>query len=384
MRPTRAVIDLSAIKKNIERIKLRVENIDPVRKGRVNSIPNRVKILACVKANAYGHGIVEVAEAIQDKIDYFGVASVEEGRVLRSRGIRNPILILGSILPQEAKELIEYNLSQSLCSMEVADALNRYALKKDRKVKVHIKVDTGMGRIGIKPDGVVDFIGKVRGLKNLDIEGIFTHFPTSDEADKSFTYEQIKIFKRVIQDVEKIGTYIPLRHTANSAAILDIPESFFNMVRAGLAIYGYYPSPHVRRTVELEPALSLLTKIVFLKELAPGASVSYGRTYITDTVCKIATLPIGYGDGYSRSFSNKGEVLVRGKRVPVVGRVCMDQTIVDVSRVEGVEVGDEVALIGRQKDEQITVEEVAQKIGTIPHEVVSMIGKRVPRIYTET
>lgn len=369
MELTKAIIDLGAMRKNIKKIRRKV--------GR------NVKILICVKANAYGHGIEEVSDAIKEDIDYFGVASVEEGVMLRKIGITLPILILRNIFPEEAKEVVAYNLSQSLCSLEVADALNREAERRNKKIKVHINIDTGMGGMGVKPEEVLNFVEKVGEYTHLYIEGIFTHFPSADEMDKSFTYQQIEAFRRLTERIEKGGINIPFKHTANSAAILDIPDSYFNMIRPGIIAYGYYPSPYVRKTIRVDPALSLTTKIVFLRGLSKGMSISYGRTYITTHISQIATLPIGYGDGYSRFLSNKGEVIIHGRRAPIVGRVCMDQTMVDVTKLRDVKIGDGVVLIGRSMEEEITVEEIALRLNTIPHEIVTMIGERIPRIYLE-
>ena len=367
MQLTKVVVSLKAIRNNLKHLKKKVGK--------------DIKILACVKTDAYGHGIEKVSKAIHKEVDYLAVASVEEGVFLRKIGIKLPILILNCILPDEAEKIVKYNLSQTLCSLKVADALDKEASKRNKKAKVHIDIDTGMGRIGVRLPDAVDFIKKVKKLKNLNIEGIYTHFPSADESDGNFTYQQIKTFGNLIKKLETIGIEIPLKHTANSAAIMNFTKSYFNMVRPGLMVYGYYPSPSVKKAVKLEPALSLRTRIVCLRKLPKGATISYGRTYTTPRTSMIATLPIGYGDGYSRALSNKGEVIIHGKRAPIVGRICMDQTMVDVSKIPGVKIDDEVVLIGKQKNETITVEEVAAKIGTIPYEVVCMIGKKVKREY---
>jgi alanine racemase len=377
MQPTKVVVSLKAIRNNLKHLKKKVGK--------------DIKILACVKTDAYGHGIERVSKTIHKEVDYLAVASVDEGVFLRKIGVKLPILILNCILPEEVKGVIKYNLTQTLCSFEVAYALDKEASKKNKKATVHIDIDTGMGRIGVRLPDAVDFIKKVKKLKKLNIEGIYTHFPSADD-DENFTYKQIETFGELIKKLETIGIEIPLKHTANSAAVMNFPKSYFNMVRPGLMIYGYYPSPYVKRTVKLEPALSLITRIVCLRKLPKGATVSYGRTYTTSRPSMIATLPIGYGDGYSRALSNKGEVIIHGKRAPVVGRICMDQTMVDVSKIPGVKIGDEVVLIGKQalnrtcsgsgqKNETITVEEIAAKIGTISYEVVCMIGKKVKREY---
>ena len=375
MRPTKIVISLKAIKNNIRQVRKKVGK--------------KVKILACVKTDAYGHGIERISKAIQEEVDYFGIASTDEGALLRKIGIKLPILILNCILPEEAETVVKYNLSQTICSMEVARALNNEASRKEKKVKVHIDIDTGMGRIGIRTPKAIDFIKKIGKLKNLHIEGISTHFPSADEPDKNFTNKQIKILGQILKELERNGIKIPLRHAANSAAVMGFPESHFNMVRPGLMIYGYYLSPYVKKNVKLEPAFSLKTKIVCLRKLPKGATISYGRTYTTKRPSLIATLPIGYGEGYSRALSNKGEVIVKGKKAPVAGRVCMDQMMVDATNIPDVKIGDEVVLIGKQTPHQnkygagqeITVEEIASKMGTIPYEVVCMIGRNVKREY---
>lgn len=404
MRTTKVIVSLKAIK----------NNIDIIRK----KIGKDVKILACVKTDAYGHGLEKVSKAIQKKADYFGIASIDEGALLRRIGIKLPILILNCILPEDAKEIIKYNLSPTLCSLEVAAALDKEASKKNKKVypvrspsnvmsngspqwtsgitsnrvKVHIDIDTGMGRTGIKVQEAIDFIKKILKFKNLKIEGISTHFPSADESDKNFTRQQIETLDRLLKDIDAMGIDIPLKHTANSAAVLAFPESHFNMIRPGLAIYGYYLSAHFKKIAKLEPALSLSSRIVCLRKLPKGATISYGRTYTTKRASLIATLPIGYGEGYSRALSNKGKVIVRGKIAPVVGRVCMDQTMIDVSKIPNVKIGDEVILIGEQapnqtcsgsgqKGKKISVEEVAELAGTIPYEIVCMIGKNAKREY---
>ncbi len=375
MRTTKVIVSLKAIK----------NNIDTIRK----KIGKDVKILACVKADAYGHGLEKVSKAIQKKADYFGIASIDEGALLRRIGIKLPILILNCILPEDAKEIIKYNLSPTLCSLEVAAALDKEALKENKKIKVHIDIDTGMGRTGIKVQEAIDFIKKILKFKNLKIEGISTHFPSADESDKNFTRQQIETLDRLLKDIDAMGIDIPLKHTANSAAVLAFPESHFNMIRPGLAIYGYYLSAHFKKIAKLEPALSLSSRIVCLRKLPKGATISYGRTYTTKRASLIATLPIGYGEGYSRALSNKGKVIVCGKIAPVVGRVCMDQTMIDVSKIPNVKIGDEVILIGKQtlnqnkfgSGQEISVEEVAELAGTIPYEIVCMIGKNVKRIY---
>jgi len=369
-RPTRAEIDLGAVAHNIREIR--------------KKIGQKVRILGVVKANAYGHGALPVSRAIlKAGADGLGVAGLDEALELREAGLEAPILIFGSSLPEEAEAIVKHNLTATVCREEFAAALadRQRERSPQRKVKVHINVDTGMGRVGIDCEEAAGFIRKLGEKKSLEIEGLYTHFPSADEEDKTFSLVQIERFQEVIGRLAREGIEIPLKHMANSAAILNLPESYCNLVRPGLLIYGLYPSLAMKKSLDLRPALSLKTRIVYLKKTPAGRPLSYGRTYITGKETVIATIPLGYGDGYSRSLSNKGEVLVRGKRAPVRGRICMDQTLVEVGHIPGVKVGDEVLLIGKQEEEEISVEEIAARIGTVPHEIVSRLGKRVPRVY---
>ena len=371
---TVAQINLKAIEHNIAQIR--------------KIIGKDRKILAAVKANAYGHGDAEVAKiAVNSGVDYLGVANITEAIHLRRADINIPILILGCSFKYEIGDILSYNISPTIADLDFAEELNRKATEFPNKVVVHVKIDTGMGRIGPRFEHAVDFVKELAKLENLFLEGIFTHFPSSDEADKSFSLLQIKRFKDILDKLETSGISIPVKHMANSGAILSpegfrgIHDSFLDMVRTGLMLYGAYPSPYVSKDIRLEPALTLKTRVVFIKEVKPGSTISYGRTYTAKAKSRLATLPIGYGDGYSRLLSNKGEVLIKGKRAPIVGRVCMDQSIVDVGKIPEVRVGDEVVLIGRQGQERISAEEIAKKTGTIPHDVFCMISKRVPRVY---
>lgn len=387
-RPTWAEVDLGAIAYNVGEIGKRL--------GR------KVRILGAVKADGYGHGAIPVSGAILGAgAEYLGVAGLDEALELRGAGLEAPILIFGSSLPEEAEEIVRYNLTATVGTEELASSLARLerergksllrskssgrtaapGVRTSNRVKVHIEVDTGMGRGGVYFEEVVDLVRRVAGKEGLEIEGIWTHFPSAEEEDRTFSLTQIERFRQVIACLEREGINIPLKHMANSAAILSLPESYFNLVRPGLILYGLYPSLKMKGELNLRPALSLKTKIVYLKKTPPGRPISYGRTYITPGETVMATLPIGYGDGYSRFLSNKGEVLVKGKRAPVRGRICMDQTLVEVGHIPGAKVGEEVVLIGKQGQENITVEELAERIGTVPHEIVSRLGKRVPRVY---
>ena len=363
-RPTWAEIDLDAIRQNYRTIK--------------KAIVPSVKVMAIVKANAYGHGSIQVSEMLQrERIFYLGVATLDEAITLRKYNIRAPILILGSIFPHEVKTVQKFDITMTLCNFELLNELNRNKLK----AKVHIEIDTGMGRIGVWHENALDFIKKARSSKFIKIEGIYTHFSVAGR-DKFFTRYQIDTFEELLKKLEDINIDIPLRHAANSIAVVDWKASHLNLVRPGLIIYGIYPKRNFPKLIKLKPAFSLKTKIAFLKNTPPGRSISYGRTYITQKPTKIATLPIGYADGYGRILSNKAQVLVKGKSAPVVGKVTMDQSMIDVGHIKNVRLGDEVVLIGRQKKEEIRIEKLARLSGTIPYEILTGITSRVPRVYS--
>ena len=365
-RPTLAEIDLDAIRHNLEIVS--------------HIVKGDTRILGVVKADAYGHGIKEVSKAIVDYVDYFGVASLDEARVLREIGIKKPILVIGAILPQEAEGVLKFNVIQTVSDLGIPRKLSKLATAKNKKIKVHVKIDTGMGRIGFWHEEAVEFIKKIASLKNIIIDGIFTHFPDA-EADKIFTHNQIKNFKRLIENLWANDIYIPVKHTANSMALVDFKDSHMNMVRPGLMMYGIYPKQSLMKNILLKPALTLKTKITYVKSVPKGRSISYGMTYVTKKPTKIATIPVGYGDGYSRYFSNKAHVLIRGARCPIAGRVCMDMCMVEVGHLKNVKVGEDVILIGSQAGEIIRAEELAKLINTIPYEVLCNIGRRVPRVY---
>ncbi len=367
-RPTYAEIDLAALEYNFRQVKRRVAP--------------EVKVLVAVKADAYGHGILQVSKRlINSGVDYLGVATIDEAIQLRKAKITAPLLVFGSIFSYEIKPIINYNLTASIGDLPTARRLDREAKAKKKRVKVHIKIDTGMGRLGIWHREAKVFIKELIRFKNLQLEGIYTHFASADEEDFSYTFLQIESFQNLIRDLERIGIDIPLKHAANSMGLLKFKESHFNLVRPGLMIYGLYPLKSTPRDIKLKPVLSFKTKIVYLKKLSAGRTVSYGRTYVTRKDTVIAVLPVGYGDGYSRSLSNKAEVLIQGKRASVVGTICMDQTMVDVTQTPNVKVGDSAVLIGRQGKEEIKAEELANFSDTISYEVICGISKRVPRIY---
>jgi len=365
---TRVEINLDAIAYNVKKI------CDKVGPG--------VKVMAVVKADGYGHGAVEVAKvALKNGAIYLAVGEVEEGVKLRLAGIKAPILVLGPALPENAEDILKYDLTQTVCTKELAQALSFKAQEFKKEAKVHVKIDTGLGRIGVFPGEACRFIKNILDFKGIKIEGIFTHLAEANKEDKSFSIEQIEKFKKVIFELEEEGIKIPLKHVANSAAVLDLPFSHFNMVRPGIIIYGLYPSKSMSPRQEFKPAMSFKTSIVYIKKVPAGTYLSYERSFITKKKSTIAILPVGYADGFSRALSNRGEVLIKGKRAPVVGRVCMDMTLVDVSHIQEVKVGDEVVLFGRQSDEFISVDEVASKAGTINYEVICTVGSKVPRVY---
>jgi alanine racemase len=313
------------------------------------------------------------------EIDFLGVASLEEGITLRKSNIKCPVLILGPVFKEHIKPIIKFNLRQTVFSYDVALALDREAARFKRKAIIHVKVDTGMGRLGVLVEDALDLILKISRLRHVVIEGLFTHFPMA-EANPQFTRHQIDIFNNLVNLAVKKGVKIPLIHAANSAGLIGYKNSHFNLVRPGLMIYGISPKNNLK--FKLKPVLSLITRVMSVKNLPYGYGVSYGHTFITNKPTKIAVIPIGYGDGYFRILSNKAHVLIRGKMCKIIGNICMDQMMVDVSKVKGVKVKDEVVLIGRQKDKVISAEYLADLARTIPYEIVCNIGGRIPRVYT--
>lgn len=364
-----AAINLDAIENNIKAVS--------------KKLTPKTKIMAVIKADAYGHGAVPVAKVLSPLVWGFGVAILEEAVELRKMGIKNPILILGTIVKEQIPETVAYDITTTVFSCELAQAIAYEARKQKKTAKVHIKLDTGMGRIGYQPDeeSVAEIL-EISKIQGLYLEGLFTHFATADEKDKTYAAEQLRIFREFTSRLKKEGISIPIRHAANSAGIIDLPETAFDLVRCGIATYGLYPSDEVNKEeLCLVPALEWKTHISYLKQLGPGHKISYGATFHTQHPMRIATIPVGYADGYPRSLSNCGSVLVRGKRAPILGRICMDQFMVDVTEVDGVLPGDEVTLVGRDKDAVLPVEELAQLAGSFNYEFICGIGKRVPRIY---
>lgn len=362
IRPVWAEIDLAAIKANLAAIKAR--------------LAPRTKLMAVVKANAYGHGLIPVSKAaVEGGADRLGVAMVEEALELREAGLDIPIQILSEPPIGAAEEIAAYNLIPAVYSIDLARALSRKAQIIQAPLTIHIKVDTGMHRAGAPIDQSLELYQSIRRLPGLQVEGVFTHFACADNPDDPYTTEQLQSFLQL----KKALPEIPVWHAANSAAALFMPETQLDMVRIGIAMYGLQPAIKLS-PIALKPALSLKTEIGFIQELKAGEGVSYGLTYKAQRKVKVATLPIGYGDGYSRLLSNKGEVLIAGQRVKLIGNICMDQSLVELDHLK-TKVGDEVVLIGSQGKERISAEEIASLLGTINYEVVCMINKRVARLY---
>jgi alanine racemase len=365
-RPTWAEVDLDNLAYNYRQIK--------------KSLAPKIKIMVTVKADAYGHGLVPVSKKLQAcDVHYLGVASIDEGIKLREAGINTPILVLGVMLTNDILPLFNYGLIPTVCTEEYALALNNLARRLGRPIKVHIKIDTGMSRLGVLNRDALSFIRRIHTLKFIYIEGLFTHLACAD-INRDFTLYQIRLMNDLIFKLAKAGIKIPLIHAANSIGTIHYKESHFNLVRPGLVIYGLYPKEGM--DIKLKPVLSLKTMVVYLKRVPEGQGISYGHTYITKRNTTIVNLPIGYGDGYPRSLSNQAEVLIGGKRFKISGRVCMDQVMVDVGD-SPVKIGDEVVLIGRQGKNMISAEELAEISGTIPYEVVCGLGSRIPRIYQD-
>lgn len=364
-RPLWIEIDLRNLKKNVCAVRKRVGS--------------RVKILATIKQNAYGHGFVPVAQRLSALgVDFFGIGSLEEAVALKDNKINVPALVLTSLLPEHAEKIIDCGVRPAIADLECAQLLNKVARKRKVRVPVHIKVDTGMGRIGIWHEHIEKFVCEVKSLKNLFLEGIFTHFPVAD-TDAAFTKRQIALFNQLIKQLNEKGIYFTYIHCANSVALARYRQAHFNLVRPGLILYGI--KPHHTVNLNLKPLLSLKSKVIFLKKVGKDRSIGYGRTYITKKPTTIATIAIGYADGYLWSASNAARVIIKDKLYRVSGRVCMDHIMVDVGSSSLVKKGDKVILIGKEKHARITAEDLARWAHTIPYEVVSRLSPNIPRIY---
>ena len=377
---TWAEIDLSAIANNVSELR------------RITD-PN-ARLLVAVKANAYGHGAIEVARtAIKSGADALGVARLQEGIALREAGLTAPVLIFGYTSPSQTMKLDKYGLTQTIYSLATAKAMSAVAASHGARVKVHLKVDTGMGRLGMLPDSrryleagmlpdnkALSDVMAIGALRGLEFEGLFTHFATADSRDKTYAREQFACFKEFMAALDQTGITVPVKHAANSGAIIDMPETHLDMVRAGISLYGLFPSEEVAKSrLTLKPAMTLKSSIIHLKRVPAGFKISYGCTYTTPEPTTIATVALGYADGYNRLLSSQGHMLVQGHKVPIVGRVCMDLTMLDVGAVPQVALEDEVVAFGRQARAEITVDEIAQRLNTINYEIVSTITQRVHR-----
>ena len=371
----RADISLDAILANMESMK--------------RNLKEGVQITAVLKTNAYGHGAVEIAKVLEP-LDYvwgYAVAAFEEAVELREAGLRKPILLLGYVFPYCYQELAKMNIRPAVFREDMLEQLSAAAKAAGKKIKIHIAVDTGMSRIGIFPDETgLDFVKKALETEGLQVEGMFTHFARADEADRSFTEEQLEKFVWLTEAVkERLSYDIPIRHCSNSAGIIEYPHANMTMVRAGITLYGLWPSDEVRKDiVPLEPVMSLRSHIIYIKEISAGTPVSYGGTWAPDHTVRLATVPVGYGDGWPRSLSNKGYVLIRGQKAPIRGRVCMDQFMVEVTDIPDAAEGDEVTLIGLDGDAYISMEEVGDLSGRFNYELACDINPRVPRLFSIT
>ena len=373
-RPTVAEIDLSALRHNFAQVK--------------KIIPKGCGILAVVKADAYGHGFMDIAAELESlDVNAFGVAFLAEGIQLRKSGIDRPVLVLGGLYPGQEKKCIGFNLSTAIFSPEQARLLNYVAGKLYRKAKVHVKIDTGMGRLGISHKDAPQFFEKLQGMKNIELEGIISHFASADELDgesREYTDRQCDLFARVLAVAKEHGLFPRYVHIANSAAAISREMPFCNLVRPGIALYGALPSDDFRGRVDLKPVMRLKSKVAMLKWVEPGTSVSYARRYVAEEKRLIASVPVGYADGYSRALTNRGDAIIRGRRARVTGTVCMDWIMLDVSEIPGVALGDDVTLLGCDREGNcIRAEELAEKTGTIPYEIFCGISKRVPRVYVK-
>ena len=365
-----AEISLEAIGHNIREVKKR--------------LPEGVKLLGVVKANAYGHGAVPVASYLENQVDYFATATIEEAVELRENGISAPILILGYVSPSQYGDLVEYDITQTIDSYAQALALEKEAARQNRKAKAHLAVDTGMTRIGFQvAEHDADEAAKIADLPHIELEGMFTHFSCADQEDKTYCSMQMEKYDKMTALLAERGVTIPLRHICNSAGIMEFDDHRFEMVRSGIITYGIYPSEEVKKErLDLIPALSWKSHVIHVKEVGPGIGVSYGATYVTEKpMTRIATVSAGYADGYPRALSNQGCVLIHGKKAPIIGRICMDQMMVDVTDIPDVQVEDVVTLVGTDGDETITIEEIANPAARFDYEMLCDISSRVTRVY---
>lgn len=369
-----AEIDLDAIAYNMQQMKVR--------------IGEGARLIAVVKADGYGHGAVPVAGMFEQCPYVWGyaVACMEEAEELREHGIKKPVLVLGCVFPDQFEEMVRCDVRPAVYMESMAELISQEAVRQGKDVSVHIKIDTGMGRIGFPvTEESADIIERISRLPRIRIEGVFTHFAKADERDKTYTFMQHERFMRMKEMIAARGVPVRYFDCDNSAGIIDFPDMKHDLARAGIAMYGMYPSEEVDRSaVDLKPALSLVSHVSFVKEVGPGTPISYGGTFVADRPMRVATVPVGYGDGYPRSLSNKGYVLIRGRRARILGRVCMDQFMADVTDIPEVSFMDRVVLVGRDGDEEITVDELAALSGRFNYEFVCCLGKRIPRVYRKS
>lgn len=379
MNPTRAEIDFTKLAYNLDHIKKHLQR---------KSLHKRIKICGVVKANAYGHGIEDVSRALVDLgADYLGVANYDEAMRLRKLNPDIPILVFGTLIHSKIEPekyvsvLLKYDLIATVASLDTARFLDHYSSMLRKKFRVHIKVDTGMKRIGFDVKRAYQNILQVLSLKNVLVEGIYTHFATSEAKNKSFAYNQLSKFFDLLEKLRKDGIEFPLVHAANSGAILDIEESYFDMVRPGMILYGYYPSNEVKNKIELKPIMNFKSRVMYIKKVEARTSISYGRTYYTKRPTFIGSIPVGYGDGYWRILSNRSKVLINGRFYPVVGTITMDWLMIDLGQKPSVRVGDDVLLMGQENGINLGADKLSRIAGTIPYETVCAVADRVNRIY---
>ncbi|MGB8657135.1 MAG: alanine racemase [Candidatus Zixiibacteriota bacterium] len=369
-RPAYVEVDLDAIAFNVRQIKKR--------------LGDGVELMTVVKADGYGHGAYQVARvALENGAGSLGVAILEEGIDLREKGIRAPIVNLYPEPPDRAGLVVEYDLEQVITDSRLAGSLSTEAKKRNRLSEVYIEIDTGLGRYGVLPEDTIELVKKIKRLSNVRLKGVLSQFSTADHRKKDFAFEQLSVFEHTLDELQSFSNHIPIKSIANSGAVLDLPASYFNHVRVGHLLYGLYPSSETTKSIRVKPAMSLKSRVMFIKEVDKGTPISYGKTFVTKKKAKIATIPLGYADGYSRRLSNKGEVLIHGKRATVAGRVCMDAFMVDVSHIPNVKVGDEVVVMGKQGKDQITAHDLGQWTGTFAYEIMTRMGKRLPIVYKQ-
>lgn len=368
-RPTRSIINLKQLSENFRAIKVHTNK----------------KVLCLVKADAYGHGLIPCSKTLEKAgVDYLGTATLEEAQTLREAGILCPILCVG-VLPSDSAELcVKYSVDQAVSSVEEVESIEIFAKKINKKAAVHIKIETGMHRTGVRDDDVLfEILDKIKKSEYIQLKGVFTHFALSDSVDCEYTNFQAVEFKKAVQKIKKFGFNDVIVHCANSGAILQYPELTFDMVRAGIVLYGYYPSEQTKKSINVKPVFSFVTEIVAINTVLKSEKIGYGCTFEAQKNMRVAVLPVGYGDGYKRQISNKGYVLINGKKAPVVGRVCMDMVVVDVTDIPDAKIGDEAVLIGKQKDNIISADNLAKWCDTISYEIMLSVTARVPKIYVE-